>query len=101
MWHAGDGMGWWMVWGGLMMFLFWGAIIALIVWVIQTVTRQGVHPDTCLTCRPLEPDRIGHHQGALRARGGQPRGVRADQERLGRGVRAVHSYPWHPGTGRR
>jgi len=41
MWHAGDGMGWWMVWGGLMMFLFWGAIIALIVWVIQTVARQG------------------------------------------------------------
>lgn len=40
MWHAGDGMGWWMLWGGLMMLLFWGAIIALIVWAIQTVTRR-------------------------------------------------------------
>jgi putative membrane protein len=40
MWHAGDGMGWWMIWGGMMMILFWGAIVALIVWVIQTVTRQ-------------------------------------------------------------
>ncbi|TET97876.1 MAG: SHOCT domain-containing protein [Dehalococcoidia bacterium] len=40
MWHAGDGMGWWMLWGGLMMILFWGAIIALIVWAIQTVTRR-------------------------------------------------------------
>lgn len=40
MWHAGDGMGWWMLWGGLMMVLFWGAILALIVWAIQTVTRQ-------------------------------------------------------------
>jgi putative membrane protein len=40
MWHAGDGMGWWMLWGGMMMVLFWGAIIALIVWAIQTVTRR-------------------------------------------------------------
>jgi putative membrane protein len=40
MWHAGDGMGWWMLWGGLMMILFWGGIIALIVWAIQSVTRR-------------------------------------------------------------
>ncbi len=40
MWHVGDDMGWWMLWGGLMMVLFWGAIIALIVWAIQTVTRR-------------------------------------------------------------
>ncbi len=40
MWHAGDGMGWWMLWGGLMMILFWGAIIALIVWAVQTVARR-------------------------------------------------------------
>lgn len=41
MWHAADGMGWWMLWGGLMMVLFWGAIIALVVWAIQSVTRRG------------------------------------------------------------
>lgn len=50
MWHVGDGMGWWMLWGGLMMVLFWGGIIALIVWAIQTVTRrefsQTQSPDT-------------------------------------------------------
>ena len=40
MWHADDGMGWWMLWGGLMMVLFWGAIIGLIVWTIQMVTRR-------------------------------------------------------------
>jgi putative membrane protein len=40
MWHAGDGMGWWMLWGGLMMVLFWGAIIALIVWAVQAVGRR-------------------------------------------------------------
>ncbi len=39
-------MGWWMLWGGLMMVLFWGAIIALVVWAIQGVTRrQSVHTE--------------------------------------------------------
>ena len=45
--HVGDGMGWWMLWGGLMMVLFWGAIIALVVWAVQSVTRRGAdqtHP---------------------------------------------------------
>ncbi len=47
MWHAGDGMGWWMLWGGLMMVLFWGTIIALIVWAIQSVTRrESAQPET-------------------------------------------------------
>lgn len=40
MWHAGDGMGWWMLWGGLMMVLFWGVIIGLIVWAVQSATGR-------------------------------------------------------------
>ena len=40
MWHTGDGMGWWMLWGGLMMVLFWGGIIALLVWMVQSLTRR-------------------------------------------------------------
>ena len=40
MWHTGDGMGWWMLWGGLMMILFWGAIIALVVWSVQAISRR-------------------------------------------------------------
>ena len=40
MWHTGDGMGWWMLWGGLMMVLFWGAIIALVVWGVQSLGRR-------------------------------------------------------------
>jgi putative membrane protein len=40
MWHVGDGMGWWMLWGGLMMIFFWGAIIALVVGAIQALTRR-------------------------------------------------------------
>ncbi len=27
--HVGDAMGWWMLWGGLMMVLFWGTIIPM------------------------------------------------------------------------
>ena len=38
--HLDDGMGWWMLWGGLMMVLFWGAIIALVVWGVQTLARR-------------------------------------------------------------
>ncbi len=38
--HVDDGMGWWMVWGGLMMVLFWGAIIALVVWGVQSLARR-------------------------------------------------------------
>ncbi len=56
MWHVGDGMGWWMLWGGLMMVLFWGAIIALAIWAVQAVTRrEAVHTEprqTSLSVRP-------------------------------------------------
>jgi len=40
MWHTGDSMGWWMLWGGLMMVFFWGAIIALIVWAVQSLSQR-------------------------------------------------------------
>jgi putative membrane protein len=41
MWHIDDGMGWWMLWGGLMMIIFWGALIALVVWGVQSLFRSG------------------------------------------------------------
>lgn len=41
MWHFGDGMGWWMVFGSLWMLLFWGAIIGLVAWAIVRLTRKG------------------------------------------------------------
>ena len=47
MWHTGDGMGWWMLWGGLMMILFWGAIIALVIWAAQSLSQRDggqTHP---------------------------------------------------------
>ena len=43
-------MGWWMLWGGLMMVLFWGAIIALVVWAVQSVGRRDDgHPQSAAT----------------------------------------------------
>ena len=53
MWHYHDGMGWWMLWGGLMMVLFWGVIIALLVWAIQAVTRRESGQTESPTASPL------------------------------------------------
>ncbi len=36
-----DGMGWWMVFGGLWMLIFWGGLIALIVWGIMKLSRRN------------------------------------------------------------
>jgi putative membrane protein len=41
MWYWGEGMGWWMLFGGFWMVLFWGAIVALIVWGISRFTRRA------------------------------------------------------------
>ena len=41
MWCGHEGMGWWMVFGGIWMVVFWGAIIALIVWGVKKLTERG------------------------------------------------------------
>lgn len=42
MWYGHEGMGWWMMFGGIFMLLFWGAIIALVVWGINKLReREG------------------------------------------------------------
>ena len=55
MWHTGDGMGWWMLWGGLMMVFFWGAIIALAIWAVQSLGRSDDRPTQRGTTSPLTP----------------------------------------------
>ena len=40
MWPYADGMGWWMIFGGIWMVIFWGGLIALIVWGIARWTRR-------------------------------------------------------------
>jgi putative membrane protein len=41
MWYWHEGMGWWMVFGGIWMLVFWGAIIALIVWGARKLTERS------------------------------------------------------------
>ena len=41
MWHYGEGMGWWMLFGGVWMLVFWGGLIALIVWGIKVLIERG------------------------------------------------------------
>lgn len=44
MWYMHEGMGWWMVFGIIMMIFFWGGIIALIAWGINRFTKHD-HPE--------------------------------------------------------
>ena len=41
MWHTQDGMGWWMVFGGIFWLLFWGSIVYLFF--RSVVHRDGHH----------------------------------------------------------
>ena len=40
MWYINQGMGWWMVFGAILMILFWGGIITLIIWGIGRLSRR-------------------------------------------------------------
>ena len=41
MWHCGEGMGWWMVFGWLWFIIFWGGILALVIWGVRKLTGRG------------------------------------------------------------
>ena len=45
MWRAHDGMGWWMIFGGLLWLLFWAAIIYLVASAVSG-SRSGGAPKT-------------------------------------------------------
>ena len=49
MWHANDGMGWWMVFGGL----FWLVALGLLAYVLAALLRPAREPRE----RPGEPRR--------------------------------------------
>jgi len=41
MWHFGDGMGWWMLFGGAWSFALWGVVIGLVVWAVTRMSRRS------------------------------------------------------------
>ncbi len=41
MWHSNDGMGWWMLFGGMWMLAFWGLVVWLIVWGVGRLNSSG------------------------------------------------------------
>lgn len=45
MWHAHDGMGWWMVFSVLLWILFWGSILWLIVSIARPARRPSEESD--------------------------------------------------------
>ena len=61
MWGANEGMGWWMLFGGIWMVLFWGAIIWAIVWGIGQVTGGSRRGDD----DPLEIARRRYARGEI------------------------------------
>jgi putative membrane protein len=41
MWYFHEGMGWWMVFGGIWMVVFWGGLIALVIWGVNRLTHRS------------------------------------------------------------
>ncbi len=39
MWGLHDGMGWWMLFGGMAMIIFWAIVIWLVVWGVTRVSN--------------------------------------------------------------
>ncbi len=63
-WH--DGMGWWMMFGGVWMLVFWGGIIALIVWGVKRLTeRNGSGSSTTRRHEPLDIARERYAKGEI------------------------------------
>jgi putative membrane protein len=60
MWHTGEGMGWWMVFGAAMWLVFWAAIVYLVVHLVHRGDR-----DVQLEDRPVEIARRRYAAGEI------------------------------------
>jgi putative membrane protein len=66
MWYWHEGMGWWMVFGGILMLAFWGGVIALVVWGIRNLTgRGGSESNTTETRNPLDIAKERYARGEI------------------------------------
>ncbi len=41
MWHAHEGMGWWMLFAGMWSIVFWALLVGLVVWAARGLTGRG------------------------------------------------------------
>src|SRR3990172_5216467 len=90
MWHDVDGMGWWMLWGSVMMVLFWGGIIALAVWLVQSPTPRdhgAPHP-------PSGSARTDDPLGIAKARYARGEISREEFEQMSRATVCRCTSPW-------
>jgi len=66
MWQAHEGMGWWMVFGGIVMILFWVGVFALVVWVIaRLVGHEGSRSAAGKKYNPLDIARERYARGEI------------------------------------
>ena len=66
MWHTVEGMGWWMVFGGIVTILFWAGIIALVVWTISALARRdGSRSPSASKQDPLDIARERYAKGEI------------------------------------
>ena len=60
-WHTGAGMGWWMLFGGLLWIAFWATIIYLVV----AFVRGGGRRETSIGDDPVDILKRRYAQGEL------------------------------------
>ena len=66
MWHVHEGMGWWMVFGGIVTILFWAGVLALVVWAIaKLVGHQGSRSAAGDKSKPLDIARERYARGEI------------------------------------
>ena len=62
MWYMHEGMGWWMVFGGVWTVVIWGGLIALIAWGITKLSRRD---DPTLKHDPLNVAKERYAKGEI------------------------------------
>ncbi len=61
MWYMHEGMGWWMVFGVILMVLFWGGLITFAIWAIRRWTRH----DSSIKENPLDVAKERYARGEI------------------------------------
>jgi len=66
MWEMHEGMGWWMVFGGVLTILFWAVIIGLVVWgIAKLVGHESSRAESGGKSNPLDIARERYARGEI------------------------------------